>query len=351
MQTGFADAGARPMTFGRRSNTAFHAPQPAARPEPVAASVVESIVAPSRRPPAAAAYDPERRAAWFTFTARLVLGVAAACLFLWRLQSMLTPAILGILISHGGLKTLWLPAAAYTLGVVEYATRPLRKLKPRFRSDLVDEVCEQRNVRYVPFGFDPPALEVFSRLHLLPRFDALNCRDLILGDRGSAEFWLYQTCLTTQTRRRETVVFAGQLMQVRMPTPAPGLTVVRHRRGLIDDTRTPAGLRPISLGVTAFDRVFQAFGTDQVDARTVLHPGLIEKLVEMDAIYAGLNLGCAFSGSELLVSIEGARLFDAGDLSLSAVTSKDVAAAIGQDLDYVFGLMDRFLARPKLAYA
>ncbi len=77
MQTGFADAGVRPTTFGRRSNTTFHAPQQAARPEPVPDSVIASIVAPSRIPPAAP-YDPERRTAWFTFTARLVVGVAAA---------------------------------------------------------------------------------------------------------------------------------------------------------------------------------------------------------------------------------------------------------------------------------
>ena len=117
------------------------------------------------------------------------------------------------------------------------------------------------------------------------------------------------------------------------------------------DLRSPSGLQPVSLGVSDFDRAFQAFGSDQVEARTVLHPGLIEKLIELDAIYVSLNLGCAFLGSDLLVVLEGAKLFNAGDLSLSAVSTRDAEADFGQDLDYVFGLIDRLLARPRLAYA
>jgi hypothetical protein len=63
-----------------------------------------------------------------------------------------------------------------------------------------------------------------------------------------------------------------------------------------------------------FERLFEVWGTDQTEARYLVHPVMMERLMELEAALHGKRIRCAFEGGDLLIAVEGGNLFEPGDL-------------------------------------
>ena len=50
----------------------------------------------------------------------------------------------------------------------------------------------------------------------------------------------------------------------------------------------PPGLRKVGLEDPHFEKIFEVFGDDQVEARAILTPVFMEELVALETAYAGL---------------------------------------------------------------
>lgn len=105
------------------------------------------------------------------------------------------------------------------------------------------------------------------------------------------------------------VVFRGVLAALRLPEPCPGLTVVTRDRGLLGNllASAGAGIERVAVEDPDFERRFEAYGTDQVLARTILTPVMLERLVELDRIARVRGFRAAFRGPWLLLTFPGMR--------------------------------------------
>jgi hypothetical protein len=203
----------------------------------------------------------------------------------------------------------------------------------------------------VGVGYDlavdnPPALARFLGLGLLPHYNRSHFEDHFSGAYDRAGFDLYEAHLERETHssksRSYTTVFRGQVIRLAFPRAFAGVTVVRRDAGVLNMLGGGAGLQRIGLEDPAFEKIFEVYGTDQVEARYLVDPVFMERLLALETRLAGAHTRCAFSEGDLLIAIEGQNLFEIGDL-FKPLADPERARRIVGDLGKVMHVMDSVL--------
>jgi hypothetical protein len=150
----------------------------------------------------------------------------------------------------------------------------------------------------------------FDRLKasgLVEPFAAVRVHHALAGSAGTVPFALVDANLLQQNNGYR--VFGGVIGSFRLPERRPGLTLVRRDRGLVGNlmARTGSPIERVTLEDPTFEDVFEAYGTDQVAARTVLTTTMLERLRALDEHAHARGFLCAFVGDRLLVALPGLR--------------------------------------------
>lgn len=233
------------------------------------------------------------------------------------------------------------------LGVGWYAYSPLAAVGRKVKNAYCSAIAEAMNSNFAIAGFAPPALERFKSLRLLPGYHRSNFEDLFHGAYKDAAFDLYEGHLEQRStdskgRTRYTTVFRGQLIRMAFPRKFLGVTIVRRDAGMFNVFGGGDGLKKVGLEDPKFEKAFEVWGNDQVEARYLLHPVLMQRLLDLETSFKGKRLRCGFEGGDLLVAIEGGNLFEPGDLFK---TFNDPARArrIVDEIANVVRVMDQVL--------
>lgn len=233
------------------------------------------------------------------------------------------------------------------IGAAAIAHIPVGRFQTRCKSAALGELARSLDMTYEAEDFQPPAFERIKRLNLLPRYDNDHFEDLFAGHRSGVDFQLYECKLTERQDKTTVTKFQGQLLRMSFPKKFLGVTVVNR-----DEQRwfPPRGLQRVGLESSQFERIFEVFGSDQVEARFLVHPVFMERLMALEAAMAGRNLRCAFEEGDLLVAIEGENLFEIIDV-YKPLPSRDNTRKGVEELQAVLGLIDAILAPPANVWA
>jgi hypothetical protein len=200
-------------------------------------------------------------------------------------------------------------------------------------------------------AFAPPALERIKALRLLPGYQRANFEDLFSGTHKGARFELYEGHLEQRTtdskgRTRYSTVFRGQLIRMHFPIEFLGVTVVRRDAGVFNmfggGDIEGRKLERVRLVASQFEKAFEVWGTDQVEARYLLHPVMMERLIALETGLHGKRIRCAFENGDLLVAVEGGNLFEPGDL-FKPLVDPSRARRIVDEIASVVKVMDQVL--------
>ena len=231
--------------------------------------------------------------------------------------------------------------AATVISAAYLGYLPIRKVSRAAKADVINALCKPLNVNYSERLFDPPDLQIFSSLNMLPGFRTSRFEDHFSGERGERRFELCDATLVQGSGRNRRTVYRGQLFRLSFPKPFEGTTVVLRNSGWLNRFVCPAGLAKVGLEDPRFSEVFAVFGSDQVAARVVLTPTAMEQLVALETAFAGAQMRFAFTNSEVLIAIEGGNRFEIGNLFSTLVDRRRVDGIAG-DLSAVFRLIDSF---------
>ena len=64
-----------------------------------------------------------------------------------------------------------------------------------------------------------------------------------------------------------------------------------------------------------FEDLFSVWSDDQVEARYLVHPRYVERLLEVEQAFDGQNVRTLFKGGELVIAIESDNMFESGSLA------------------------------------
>jgi len=244
--------------------------------------------------------------------------------------------------------------AAVFAGIVAY--QPLAKVAKKLKQEYCTAIAQSMGATFQIGAFDPPALARLKQLRLLPGYQRSSFEDLFSGQHKGAGYELYEGHLEQRStdskgRTRYTTVFRGQLIRMRFSREFLGVTIVRRDAGVfnvfgggdVDGKK----LERVRLVASQFERAFEVWSNDQVEARYLLHPVMMERLIALEAGLHGKRIRCAFEGGDLLVAVEGGNLFEPGDM-FKPLVDPARARRIVDEIASVVKTMDQVLTAQTL---
>ncbi len=240
--------------------------------------------------------------------------------------------------------------AAIFVGVVGaiYAYQPLANVADKLKREYCAAIAQAMGATFSVAEFQPPAFERMQELRLVPNFQRSHFEDLFQGNYKESRFDLYEARLEQRHtdgkgRTRYSTVFRGQLVRMSFPRPFLGVTIVRRDAGAFNAFGGGGNLERVRLADPKFERAFEVWGDDQVEARYLLHPVMMERLSELEKGLHGRRLRCAFQGGDLLVAVAGGNLFEPGDL-FTPLVDPARARRIVDEIAGVMGVMNQVLS-------
>lgn len=189
----------------------------------------------------------------------------------------------------------------------------------------------------------------FQDLFLIEsKVDRESFEDSLSGKAHGAEFRSVEAHLEKQTRNHKgektwRTVFQGQLMTLDFPTKTFGRTVVLRDKGWFNPKKQ-SDMKRIGLVDPVFEKLFEAYGTDQVEGRVILDPAFMQKIVDLERAVSGKNIRYGFDQDRLYIAVETPDQFEAGSM-FKPLTSPDRTQKILDEVGAVFDIVDTLLKR------
>lgn len=182
-------------------------------------------------------------------------------------------------------------------------------------------------------------LAPYRQCGLLPGYDRASTEDHVLGEVDGVPFELAEAFLEKKVRRDKRdeydLVFRGLVARYAFPKRFAGRTVVRGDRGFLN-AFGPAGAggERVHLEDPRFEERFDVFSSDQVEARYLLTPAFMERLVRLADASDG-PMQAAFDGNDLLLVIDGRRGYFAQPSPWKDLRQSDHIRAFVEDIAFI----------------
>jgi len=228
-----------------------------------------------------------------------------------------------------------------------WAWAPIQAVATATKSESLRTIAQAISCTYDMTGFVPEGIEHFTSLSLLPGFDRSDYQDRFTGTHHGCDFAFFDGHLERKVRTNKSTswrtVFRGQLICIDFPKKFLGTTVVRRDKGLFNFMdRWGTSLQRVGLSDSRLEKAFEVYADDQVEARYLIHPVFMERLLDLETQFKGKNLRCAFFQGQLLVAIEGGDKFEMGSMFRTLLDEKRVRQVV-QDLSEIMRVIEAVL--------
>jgi Protein of unknown function (DUF3137) len=285
-----------------------------------------------------------RKAAVRTFFMRIVPGAAVAL-----------AAAVGVYHWWGDFLPALMFGAAVCSGAYWFAMLPVNALSQSTKDKSLTAIAGAIDCTFTLNGFEPDAFARFTGHDLVPACDRSGFQDCFRGEFHGCFYVFYEGHLEKRVRtkngERWDTVFRGQLIRIAFPKKFHGVTIVRRDAGLFNFVeRWGSELQRVALGDNRLERAFEVYSNDQVEARYLIHPVFMERLLELETQFKGKKLRCAFEAGDLLIAVEGGDRFELGSM-FRPLDDIARARAIIADIAELMRLIDAVLTAERGALA
>ena len=223
-------------------------------------------------------------------------------------------------------------AAAGLAAAWGYAPRAkaIKETKRGINSAIAESLGLTYQMEFEPgHGFD-----LARRYALVPSYDRSNFEDQWSGPLGSRAFTLHEAHLEEERgsgkNRSYVTVFRGAILTITFARSFHGTTMVeragKHRSffGGAKDAIELDGrqLDYVDMVHPEFSDRFSVWSDDQVEARYLVHPAYVERVLAVEQAFHGKDVRTLFTGGELVIVIESEDMFESGSMHASEDRAK-----------------------------
>lgn len=228
-----------------------------------------------------------------------------------------------------------------------FAFEPLRLVGVQAKSRTLAIIAGELGCSYVASGFAAAGMDLFRSLDLLPGADRESFEDEFTGAHHGCDFALYEGHLERRVKSKNgdswKTLFRGQLIRIAFPKKFLGTTVVLRDAGFFNFLeRWSTKLQRVGLVDSRLEKAFEVYSSDQAEARYLIHPVFMERLLELETQFRGKRLRCGFAGGDLLIAVEGGDRFEIGSM-FSRLDAIDRVSKVAADIGGVIRLIDALL--------
>lgn len=212
-------------------------------------------------------------------------------------------------------------------GMYAWGSADINKLGKETKLMLVEPVTAEFGIHYEMNPAQPADMMTFRSLDLVPGWDRSKYEDRLTGLRNDTPYEFFEAHLeekrtTTdgkgRTRTTWVTVFRGQCMVVKFHKQFQGVTKVYRDAGALNFFKKLGQMgkaQRVKLEDPVFEKAFEVYSTDQIEARFILTPDFMERLLGLERTFKGKQVRCAFSGGEMFLACEGKNLLEPGSMN------------------------------------
>lgn len=147
---------------------------------------------------------------------------------------------------------------------------------------------------------------------IIPSYTIAPSEDYVTGSYRGVEVEMMETQLIKQInlgkgRRYPRKIFQGIIIRLEMNKSFNSHTIVEQDSGFIKNwfkkMRHKSMFKKVKLEDTVFEKQFEVYSNDQVDARYLLSPSFMNRLTKLQNVFDGSEIKASFYGKSLLMMI------------------------------------------------
>lgn len=230
----------------------------------------------------------------------------------------------------------------------------IKPVKTQTKTLLLQQITEFIGLSYSEHVGKPVFFAPMISHHLLPHhYDRVRFEDQLSGHAHGANFTVIE-CKMEKKRKNKNghtsweAVFHGALFEVGFHRKFEGKILVLRDKGWFNAKSKKTGgfskLKRVGLASPKFEKLFEAYGTDQVEARYILTPTFMEALMALEESVEGRNIRFGFFNQKLYVAIETPNRFEVGSMRKSltdTVRTQKIIDEFGALFDVIDGVLNR----------
>ena len=241
-------------------------------------------------------------------------------------------------------------------GLWAWGSMDINRLGKETKLMLVEPVAAEFGIHYELAPAQPADIMTFRSLDLVPGWDRSKYEDRLTGLRNDTPYEFFEAHLeekrtTTdgkgRTRTTWVTVFRGQCLVVKFHKQFSGVTKVYRDAGALNFFKKLSQMgkgQRVKLEDPVFEKAFEVYSTDQIEARFILTPDFMERLIGLERTFKGKQVRCAFSGGEMFLACEGKNLLEPGSMYRSMDDLGRVREML-EDFAAIFLLIDAMSQR------
>jgi len=230
----------------------------------------------------------------------------------------------------------------------------LKSIRSETKDKIVGGICNYVGWNFLAEVSNEPDLNYWSQLGLLPKgfaSDSLfsskraSFEDHMWGEAHGAQFDSIEVHLEQKGDKSYHTVMRGQMMTITFPRKFLGRTGGLRDKGFLQ-SKKKGDMKRVGLVDPVFEKIFEAYSTDQVESRYLLDPAFIQKLVDLERSVDGKKIRFGFIDGKLLIVVETANRFEAGSM-LKPLTAPDRTQNILNEIGAVYDVIDGVMDKPR----
>ena len=212
-----------------------------------------------------------------------------------------------------------------------WATGPIREAKKRVKIGINEGIADALGLTYEHDGEKGREFELAKQFKLLPTHSRSSVEDFWSGDLEGHDFLLHEAHCEVQRgsgkNRRWVTVFRGAIIRIASGRDFYGTTLVRRARNSESKSWFGLGGRKDSLSFKGyrlqaidmvhpdFDDAFEVWSDDPTEAKYLVDPLYVERLLAMENAFDGDDICSLFVEGDIVVAVRGGDMFEGGTMN------------------------------------
>ncbi len=255
-------------------------------------------------------------------------------------------ALSSFTLSEGLVKTVFYGSIAAIAGLCWWTSRPVKKYKSSVKSIIFPNVFSFFGD---DFKYSEQSLLTVHALKpsgLIPSYDNEYTEDYIRGSYEGVGIRLMEAKMT-ETRgsgksRRTVTVFKGIFILLDMNKNFSGKTILKKDAGKIGNWFTDKfnKLENVALEDPVFEKQFEVYSNDQVEARYLLTTSFMERLLKLSDLLGSSGIQCSFYDDKLLLMVPSSyNRFETSSIYVPATFVGDINTILSE-MKIIFEIID-----------
>lgn len=228
-------------------------------------------------------------------------------------------------------------------GIWWWATAPKRQYARAYKKDILPDIARL----FGDFSYDPKGkipMDLMKPSKIVPGHTQYHSEDYFTGEYKRVSINFSEITLKQKSGKSTVTVFKGLAILLTQGTRRfYGHTVLIKDQGKIGGwfKKQSLKLERADLVDPEFEKLFDVFTNDQVEARYLIDPRIIERIKALHEDYNGDKLMTAFYDDKVLILIgSNENHFEPADISIPA-TNEDGLLAMKDEIEQILSIIDQ----------